>query len=63
MIKKTVGVFVGSVWDPSPCSCEISKGENKISFTHMDLSDLEHLLKEMKKAATRKLPDKYKEEV
>jgi len=62
MIKR-VGIFVGQVSEPFPCWCSIvDESGNEIKFTHSSLSDLEHLVSQMKKAAREKLPEGMKEQ-
>lgn len=63
-MTKTVGIFFGEVSHPHPCWCVIKDSSgNEINFNHKNISDLEYLLSEMKKAAIRALPDKHKNEV
>ncbi len=63
-MQKTVGVFDGHVGGAYPCSCSIFDSQgNEIRFNHRDLSDLEHMVLEMKKHAKNELPDKYKGEI
>jgi len=62
-MHKTVGRFSVEVSLPYPCWCQIyCDGGDVINFNHKDLADLEHLVKEMRKAATAMLPDSYKGE-
>ena len=67
MERKKVGVFTGDVGNPHPCFCEIADSGHDFNgclrFSHQDLSDLEHLVKQMKKEAINFLPEKYKNEV
>ncbi len=60
---KTIGEFEVSVADPSPCWCELKSGGDSIRFSHHDLSDLEHAVKEMKRMAYAKLPERDRHEV
>jgi len=49
-MEKTVGAFKGNTSDPYPCWCKITDDQgNEIRFSHKDICDLEHLVKEMKK--------------
>lgn len=61
-MNKKVGNFEGSVDEPWPCNCVIIKHGCELRFNHQELSDLEYLIKRMKKAAKEKL-GKYKNEV
>jgi len=60
---KTIGIFNIEVWNPYPCWCNVKVGEDEIRFSHKDLSDLEHAVKEMKKSAIQQLGDKDGAEV
>lgn len=63
-MNKRVGVFLGSVSEAYPCWCSITdETGNEIRFNHNQLSDLEYLVTQMKKAAIEKLPEGMKEQV
>jgi hypothetical protein len=63
-MDKKVGIFEASVSDPYPCWITINDDNyGSINLKHRDIADLEHLIKEIKKAALIKLPDQYKIEV
>ena len=67
-MKKTVGRFNISVWEGGyPCHCEIEMQDRGlkrigIKFDHRDLSDLEHAVKEMRRAAKHLLRGSDKDE-
>lgn len=63
-MEKKVGRFSAGVSNSYPCWCEITSGTSCfIRFSHHDLADLEHLVREMKKAAIAMLPESSKGEV
>ncbi len=55
-MTKTIGEFQISVGAPYPCWCSIQTANGDIRFSHQDLNDLEHAVKEMKKEARSLLP-------
>jgi hypothetical protein len=64
-MKKKVGKFSLYVCNGGhPVSITIEDEEgNEIKFTHHSISDLEHVVREAKKACLIELPDPYKCEV
>ena len=61
---KQVGIFQGDVDGPYPCWCEIMDDlGNKIRFTHRDVSDLEHLVRSMRRKTLELLPERDRGEV
>jgi len=64
-VSKTVGIFEGDVSPGGhPVWCSITDGRllDKITFDHRSLSDLEHLVKEMRRMARQNLPENLKDE-
>lgn len=55
-MNKKVGNFEGRINGPYPCWIEIRIGnERALGFRHDELSDLEYLIKQLKKEAKLKL--------
>jgi hypothetical protein len=63
-VRKTIGNFEIDVWaNGHPVWVGIKHGSGELKFSHRDLADLEHAVKEAMKAARNSLPEGYKQEV
>ena len=61
-MNKAIGEFTVAVSEPYPCWVRIQHGGAELRFSHRELADLEHLVREARREAARLLPDAYKGE-
>jgi len=54
-MNKQVGEFNITVSDPAPIWIRISKGDNTITFSHHELPDIEHAIKEARRSSENKM--------
>lgn len=63
-MRRTVGIFeTETSMGGHPVWCEVCVDGNRIRFTHRDIRDLLHAVKQIKRDAKDALPDGFKDEV